>query len=460
MATMSIRELFVSLVVRDKASKAVRDTNKQMDRAKDAMRKATRETKRVREEQSRLKKSTQGLGSAWRSFAGIAGVGFVLNQFRKMGTEAVTLAIDFEQTEISFATLLGSAERGRKVLQSLEDFSLATPFEPDPIIRAGKALLAARRPVEGVIDDLRRIGDIAAISGVPIQDLTNIFAKVFSKGKAQTEELLQVAERGIPILSTLAEVMGVDTTEQILEMGSKGEITFEKFNEAFKKMTGQGGDFEDGMQRLALTTGGVLSTLTGFEKIVKRTLGKEALQPLKEISLLMIEMAKSTLDWLRVEENIEGLRDTMKDLADVLKGTLRLMAVITRVFAAYSQFKRTPFGQLLERISPIPSAGKLLGAQATQFRLQEQLFGGPRADGGPVDAGKSFLVGERGPELFTPSASGMITPGGGGVSVKIGQVVVHANDAAGGRRAAQSFMDALNDLAPQIRMEAGLQWAR
>jgi len=38
------------------------------------------------------------------------------------------------------------------------------------------------------------------------------------------------------------------------------------------------------------------------------------------------------------------------------------------------------------------------------------LFGGARADGGPVSAGSSYLVGERGPELFTPSTSGAIVP--------------------------------------------------
>ena len=35
---------------------------------------------------------------------------------------------------------------------------------------------------------------------------------------------------------------------------------------------------------------------------------------------------------------------------------------------------------------------------------------GKRADGGPVNAGRSYIVGERGPELFTPGASGTITP--------------------------------------------------
>jgi len=47
-------------------------------------------------------------------------------------------------------------------------------------------------------------------------------------------------------------------------------------------------------------------------------------------------------------------------------------------------------------------------------------FGGGKADGGPVSTGKTFLVGENGPELFTPSQAGRIIPnhamssGGGG----------------------------------------------
>lgn len=48
---------------------------------------------------------------------------------------------------------------------------------------------------------------------------------------------------------------------------------------------------------------------------------------------------------------------------------------------------------------------------------------GARADGGPVSAGQSYLVGESGPELFTPSSSGMVTPNGG----SMGGIVININ---------------------------------
>jgi hypothetical protein len=49
------------------------------------------------------------------------------------------------------------------------------------------------------------------------------------------------------------------------------------------------------------------------------------------------------------------------------------------------------------------------------------VFGGGRALGGPVLGGTSYLVGERGPELFTPSSSGNIIPNNamGGNTVNI-----------------------------------------
>jgi phage-related minor tail protein len=47
-------------------------------------------------------------------------------------------------------------------------------------------------------------------------------------------------------------------------------------------------------------------------------------------------------------------------------------------------------------------------------------FGGGRAHGGAVARGQSYLVGERGPEIFTPAQSGRIgRPEGRGVSVNI-----------------------------------------
>ena len=76
-------------------------------------------------------------------------------------------------------------------------------------------------------------------------------------------------------------------------------------------------------------------------------------------------------------------------------------------------------------------AGDLVRAQniltsltaARSGGVEERRFAGGRASGGPVSGGSSYIVGERGPEIFTPSGSGMITPnsaiGGNTITVNV-----------------------------------------
>ena len=70
-------------------------------------------------------------------------------------------------------------------------------------------------------------------------------------------------------------------------------------------------------------------------------------------------------------------------------------------------------------------------------------FGGGKAAGGPVMGGTSYLVGERGAEIFTPSSSGFITPNnklGGGTVINLN--VSGAIDPEG---TARSIINVLNN---------------
>jgi hypothetical protein len=74
----------------------------------------------------------------------------------------------------------------------------------------------------------------------------------------------------------------------------------------------------------------------------------------------------------------------------------------------------------------------------------QKLFGGGRAMGGPVNAGTTYMVGERGPELFMPNASGTIIPNnklsGGGTVINL-----TVNGAIDGESTARQIVRILND---------------
>jgi hypothetical protein len=82
--------------------------------------------------------------------------------------------------------------------------------------------------------------------------------------------------------------------------------------------------------------------------------------------------------------------------------------------------------------SDAPWWEKVLGAVEVGARVYSGFAGsggGMRAGGGAVMAGRTYMVGERGPEPFTPNRSGFITPARGNGRGRGGNIIIHANDA-------------------------------
>jgi lambda family phage tail tape measure protein len=113
------------------------------------------------------------------------------------------------------------------------------------------------------------------------------------------------------------------------------------------------------------------------------------------------------------------------------------------------------------------------GGWASAFK---GLLDGARATGGPVTGGASYLVGERGPEIFTPNSTGSITPnnmigsvaggsGAGAITVITnvtadggGQSSTTGDMAAQSRTAAEALSAKIKDVISQEQRQGGLLW--
>ena len=73
----------------------------------------------------------------------------------------------------------------------------------------------------------------------------------------------------------------------------------------------------------------------------------------------------------------------------------------------------------------IAAAAVVAGGLAQVAQIRSQQYSG-REFGGPVTGGSSYIVGERGPEVFTPTGSGMITPNNA-LTGKSGQTAITFN---------------------------------
>jgi len=118
----------------------------------------------------------------------------------------------------------------------------------------------------------------------------------------------------------------------------------------------------------------------------------------------------------------------------VLANKDAIIAAFTNVFDGAKQAVSGAIDWMIEKIKSlltfIKDIPKMVGDVAKNIGGKiggavSGLFGGFRAKGGSVSGGTSYVVGEDGPEMFTPSVNGSITPNnqmGGGVTINISGV--------------------------------------
>ena len=121
------------------------------------------------------------------------------------------------------------------------------------------------------------------------------------------------------------------------------------------------------------------------------------------------EEAAKALD-RKFEQIGESIEDgIVQNLADAVEGTQTLAEAAVNVL---NQLKR----KLIEVAIQNAISGLNIGGEVGDFF--KDVF---KAEGGPVNRGRPYIVGERGPEMFVPNTSGSIVPnnslGGGGASV-------------------------------------------
>jgi len=142
--------------------------------------------------------------------------------------------------------------------------------------------------------------------------------------------------------------------------------------------------------------------------------------------------------WTAIQPYVQALADgivrLLQPVATFIKGLIDGIAAIQNFEASKQTAREATSGlsndQLWQRT--------LAAAGGNDF-MARIAFSQLRADGGPVNGGQPYVVGERGPELFVPGQSGAIVPNGAMGGVSISGLTIYANDAAGGRAAADAF---------------------
>ena len=104
---------------------------------------------------------------------------------------------------------------------------------------------------------------------------------------------------------------------------------------------------------------------------------------------------------LQIEQSAKDMAETIKtDLGNGIKELIRGTSTLNDVM-------RNVLDKMIDAALNMAIFGNAGGSFMPGVGLLGSIF---KAEGGPVKRGGSYVVGERGPELFSPGVSGMITP--------------------------------------------------
>ena len=164
---------------------------KVLDEASGKMRELELAVKRVKAETAGIGKSAHsaegGISSMGSSMskmlkggAILAGVSAVGSAIYSVGKSAVSAAAQVEKYSATLETMLGSKAAARDRMQEYMDIAKTTPFELTQVVEAGNQLQALGRYSE---ETLTMLGDLAAASGKPLEQVLNAYAKMASGQK-------------------------------------------------------------------------------------------------------------------------------------------------------------------------------------------------------------------------------------------------------------------------------------
>lgn len=240
------------------------------------------------------------------------------------GIKSIKMAGDLEQTKIAFTTMLGSAQAADAFIKQLYDFAARTPFEIEGLTTAARQLLAFGFQAEQIIPMMESIGN--AVSGLgggafEIERVTRALGQMQAKGKVSAEEMMQLAELGIPVWEILADKIGVSIPEA-MDKASKGGISAAEGINAL--LEGMNERFPDMMQKQSESLLGIWSNFEDNVAQIFTRIGEDLIETFDLKGKL--KSAVGALEHLRELIGEEGLQGVFDQLSTSAKTAIAAIA--------------------------------------------------------------------------------------------------------------------------------------
>jgi hypothetical protein len=393
----------------------------------------------------KLEKSTQGLSKITKlAFGGKAVMG-ALNMMKQRLDKVATAG---EEVGFSDEQIVAAMEM-QNLVEGTLNFFMKLPLALAQVgISMGNAFSPLTKDeIRKKLDDLKlvRFKKEIEASGETLAELKKDFDQIGMSQEKLTEakrnlavtlgaELDAMRGKGDPVATAKKEI----EVQKVLNDLKKDDTTeTQKLNDLQKqsgalRAQSMPQDLKQMQLRLAADK----------ERLSALTFGGKEVQP---FALNMKAEEKSTAQKIKDQEEMIRL---LPQVAAEEEKINALMKEQNRLFDDAGQILATGFEDAILSGQKLSEVLRAIGQDLVRLVFSNMItqplakgigtfLSGMRAEGGPVNAGGAYMVGEKGPELFVPSSSGSIVPNGamGSSGGGSGGVTVNYNIAAGVSRA-------------------------
>lgn len=374
-----------------------RKAKEEVDLQKEAVEKAAEEQRKFNSAIDAASSAIVNQSDKLRDLKGIlVDTGSQLEELSKQTVNQAVTQYLFTQKRELLEKLIGEKlkqqlDTGEKILKSAKGFQLT-----------GNEAFGRETEVS-----LERINRLAKVLGVTFND---VFNKTFSKGAASKIDNFKPFSG--PLFSGNIEIKPPPDDETKRAATEFGQMFYEEVNKYL------------GRQVIDL----------GLDKAVADAKAKEAfnkgIQGILQSGLqnLKIEGLSSLGEAIGTALSGGDLKGVFSNFLNILGSGIQAIGKQIIALSVTAKSVKTALKTIFTNPAAAIVAGVgLIAVGAAIKGIASKGIAGARALGGPIGSGRSYLVGERGPELFTPGISGNIVPnnrigglggsfGGGGVT--------------------------------------------
>ena len=270
-----------------------------LKRVNDATKNLNKNTNQLKNRLNEGKRSFDRFGNSAKQSS--KGVNTLVGTIRKLAAAFAILQVgkfvifqtaELEKQRKSLEVLTGSVAKTNTIIAELKAFGAVTPFKASQLIETTKRLKAFGFETDKLVDNTKRIADIAGATGADLDGIATAFGQIQAKGKLQQEENLQLLERGVDITTELKRITGLQG-DAFADAMSKGKIGADLVNQALINLTNEGGAFFGGASAQSTTLAGKFSTLVDGVETLAQQVGEKLEPALKGALDVAIDLVTS-----------------------------------------------------------------------------------------------------------------------------------------------------------------------